>query len=94
MPQLKKLREHFGDKSVAIFGINVDDDTADARFTAEKLGLNYPTLLAQGTADAYQVTGYPTLFVIDREGRVAEVHRGYSVDLGERLRERIDELLK
>lgn len=93
MPQLKELRRFYGDKSVAIFGINVDEDTADARFTADKLGLNYPTLLAEGTAEAYGVSGYPTLFVIDREGKVAEVHRGFSEDLGERLRATIDRLL-
>ena len=93
MPQLKKLRERFGDKSLALFGVNVDRDIEDARFVADKLELNYPTLLSEQTQEAYGVTGYPTIIIIDPAGRVAEVHRGYADNLEEELAGTIEFLI-
>ena len=94
MPQLKELREEFGDKSLTLFGINIDEDTSDARLVADLVKLNYPTLISEQTHKAYRVQGYPTLFVIAPGGRVYDIHRGYADDLGDNLRRQIDELLE
>ena len=93
MPQLKKLRERFGDKTLVLFGVNVDKDVEDARFVADKLGLNYPTLLSEETQKAYGVTGYPTIIVIDPAGGIADIHRGYADDLEEELAGTIEFLI-
>jgi peroxiredoxin len=93
MPQLKKLRERFGDKSLTLFGVNVDKDIEDARFVADKLELNYPTLLSEETQKAYGVTGYPTIIIIDLAGGVADIHRGYADDLEEELAGTIEFLI-
>ncbi len=94
MPALKSLAAEFAGRPVQIIGLNVDKDPADARFVAEKLGLNYPTLLAPTAPRLYNVGSYPTLVLVDRKGRVAEVKVGYSADLRETLSRRITELLE
>lgn len=44
-------------------------------------------------SDQYGVSGLPNMFIIDREGRVAHVHRGYSEAVFERFIEEILALL-
>lgn len=94
MPALKALADEFADRPVQFVGMNVDKDTSDARFVTEKLGLTYPNLLAPEVPKAYRVRGYPTLFVVDKQGRVAHVKVGYSATLSEDLARIITGLLE
>jgi peroxiredoxin len=85
MPQMKQLTDDFAGQPVAILGINSDSDVNDARFVIDKLRLNYPTL-KNGENEArinlkYQISGYPTLVVIDKKGVVRRIHFGYSSTL-------------
>ena len=74
--------------------MNVDADTNDARFAVEKCRPGYPSLLAgKELAKEYGVTGYPTLFIVDKQGRIADVHVGYAKDLAARLSRKLDALL-
>jgi peroxiredoxin len=93
LPHLQLLRERYRDRPVQILGVNVDEDPADAKFIAAEFKLNYPTLLAESTQQDYGVTSYPTLYIIDRDGVIAHVQRGYSERLDEELAAVIDQLL-
>jgi peroxiredoxin len=81
MPQLVELAEDFKDQPVAVLGMNIDEDENNARFVVEKKKLNYPNLKAGGIPKLYQVSGYPTLVLIDPRGNVAEIHFGYTPTL-------------
>ncbi len=61
--------------------------SAAARDFAEKYGIDYPVLIAGTTSDddvlkklpqLAAFKAYPTLFVIDRKGRVHTIHTGFS----------------
>ncbi len=93
MPALEALAQQFRGRPVQFFGMNVDRDTGDARFVAGRLGLTYPVLPARGVVDSYSVVSYPTIVVVDRRGRVAEVLVGYRADLLEVLAGQIERLL-
>ncbi|HEY4311929.1 MAG TPA: TlpA disulfide reductase family protein [Pirellulales bacterium] len=93
MPQIKQLAAHCQGQPVEVFGMNTDDDQADARFVVEKLALSYPTLKADGLDEKYGVRGFPTLLIIDQAGTVREVHVGYSPTLGKSVTASIDKLL-
>ena len=45
------------------------------------MGLKYATLRAEGIPEKYGVQGFPTLILIDPEGKVRDVHVGYSPTL-------------
>ena len=96
MPQVKKLADHYRDKPVAVFGMNNDHDEKDARFVVEAMKLEYPVIRSTSLAQRYGVFqfGFPTLIIVDQEGRVADIHVGYSPQLFERVSETIDRLLK
>jgi len=93
MPQVKELADDFKGEPVAVLGMNKDRDEKDARFVAEEMGLNYPTLRAEGLPEKYHVRVFPTLIVIDQEGKVADIHVGYSPTLREEVWRSVKNLL-
>ena len=94
MPALTAVAKSYADRPVAILGMNVDADTNDARFAVEKCKPGYPSLSAgKELARKYGVTGYPTLFIVDKQGKIADVHVGYARDLAARLSKKLDALL-
>jgi peroxiredoxin len=93
MPQMKELADDFKGQPVAVLGMNTDRDEKDAKFVVDEMGLNYPVLKAQGVPEKYHVRGFPTLIIIDQEGKVADIHVGYSPTLREEVGKAVKELL-
>jgi peroxiredoxin len=94
MPQMNQLADDFAGKPVAIFGMNTDRNEADAKFVIEKMALKYPTLKAEGLPEKFGVQGFPTLILIDPQGRVHDIHVGYTPTLRQDLGKQIRELLE
>ncbi len=93
MPQVKELSDDFKGEPVAILGMNTDRDEKNARFVVDEMGLNYPTLKAEGLPEKYHVRGFPTLIIIDQEGKVADIHVGYSPTLRDEVSRSVKSLL-
>lgn len=93
MPQLKELADHYRSKPVVLLGVNSDKELKDARFVADRLKLNYVNLMGKELTEKYEVTGFPTVTVIDRKGNVVGQHVGYSATLKEDLVKQVDALL-
>jgi thiol-disulfide isomerase/thioredoxin len=93
MPQINELAEEFRGQPVAILGMNTDRVEQDARFVIDKMGLKYPTLKAEGLPQKYGVQGFPTLIVIGPDGKVRDIHVGYSPTLREEVGKAVRELL-
>ncbi len=93
MPQVKEVAKHYQGRPVAVFGMNNDRKEEDAKFVVEKMGLEYPVLRSDELPGKYGVRGFPTLVVIDQQGKVADVHIGYSDHLFEDVTATVDRLL-
>jgi thiol-disulfide isomerase/thioredoxin len=93
MPQVKQLADDFRNQPVAVLGMNTDRNEEDAKFVVEKMSLTYPTLKATGLPEKYGVRGFPTLVIIDQEGKVHDFHVGYSPTLHDEVSQVIKELL-
>ncbi|MDR3620093.1 MAG: TlpA disulfide reductase family protein [Paludisphaera borealis] len=93
MPQVKRVAAHYRDKPVAVFGVNNDQEEKDARFVVKEMAIAYPVLRSMDLAGKYGVQGFPTLVIIDQEGKVADVHVGYSDHLYEDVTATIDRLM-
>ena len=65
---------------LAMFGIGVDDDPAQARDFARSASVSFELLLdpAKGVSRSYQVDNLPMTVLIDRSGTVRTVLRDYS----------------
>lgn len=85
MPVLDSLAREYPARAVTVIGMNTDKDVADARFVVEKLRLSYLNLLSGEVYKKYGVTGFPTVVVVDRKGRISDIHTGYTPNLRARL---------
>lgn len=82
LPVLDSLQRHAEDL-LQVVAVNVKDTPEDYRVMMRQMK-GYRLLQARDSdgriADRYAVTGYPSLWIIDREGRIAANHRGYGED--------------
>jgi peroxiredoxin len=96
MPQLNKLYEKYRGSGFVLLGVNVDDDTRNAASVAGKLGVKFPVLLDtdKAVSKRYDLATMPSTVLIDRDGKVRYVHRGYRDGFEEMYEKQIRELLK
>ena len=80
LPELREFykRYHRADANFEILAISIDENKADAEKYAEAEKLPFPVLLdpQSKAADAYSVEGIPTMFVIDKAGKIVHAHVG------------------
>jgi len=86
-PQLKSLYETYNSAGVQFVGISCQEPpNADPQAFAKDKGIDYTILLnGDNVAQDYKVQGFPTLYVLDKEGRVAYIHSGFDENLEETL---------
>jgi len=97
MPQIDKFYQESRSKGVEVYGINVWErsGTAGVAGFIEKSGYQFPILFGTNElAEAYGVRGIPTMFVIDKSGKIAHRHVGYNPQIMQILQAQTDELLK
>jgi peroxiredoxin len=80
LPELREFykRYHKADANFEILAISIDEYKADAEKYAAAEKLPFPVLFdpQSKTADAYAVEGIPTMFVIDKDGKIVHAHAG------------------
>jgi len=84
IPELVKLQDTYRDKGLIILGVSMDSaDTKNAYLSAfkEKYKINYAILRVDDkTIKKYfgdNEFSIPTLFIVNREGMVVDMHPGY-----------------
>lgn len=97
MPVLQSLYDKYKDKGFVMLGIDpIDDPIEDemADFLAKR-DINYTILFSERElAETYHVSGYPTLYFLDREGKIAKMHVGYGKGMEEELEADLVKLLE
>ncbi len=96
MPHLNELYAKYGKSGVVLLGVNIDDDPATALATAKKLGVAFPVLLDtdKKVSKLYDLATMPSTVLIDRDGKVRYVHRGYRAGTEAEYEQTIRGLLK
>lgn len=96
MPHLNRLYDKYRASGFVLMGVNVDDDTGNAAAVAAKLGVGFPVLLDtdKQVSRLYDLSTMPSTVLIDRDGKVRFVHRGYLSGYEDVYDKQIRELLK
>ena len=96
MPHLNKLYEKYKSSGFVLLGVNVDDDATQAAGVASKLGVKFPVLpdSDKRVSRQYDLSAMPSTVLIDRDGRVRYLHRGYQNGYENTYDKQIRELLK
>jgi len=98
LPRLQPLYETYKDQGFSVVVVDGKRMTDLAKKFIEKNGLTY-TALENGEGNAevvkhlFLVQGYPTSFLIDRDGRVMYAHVGFEPGDEKQLAEEIESLL-
>ncbi len=96
MPHLARLYDKYKGSGFQLLGVNIDEDPRQAQTLATKLGLRFPVLLdsEKKVSKLYDLSTMPSTVLIDRNGRVRYIHRGYRDGYEETYEKQIRELLK
>lgn len=96
MPHLNKLYDKYRASGFVLLGVNIDDDALKATDLATKLGLKFPVLLDtdKKVSRSYDMNAMPATLLIDRDGKVRYIHRGYREGFELTYDKQIRELVK
>ena len=98
LPRLQPLYEKYKDQGFQVVAVDGKRDTERAQKFIAKNELTY-TFLENGEDDAeivsniFKVRGYPSSFLIDRDGNVMFFHLGFEAGDEEHIEEEILKLL-
>jgi peroxiredoxin len=95
LPGLEDLNQKYKDRGLRIIGINPFDekDKGIVPFL-EKRGVTYTVLLGgKEAAKEYHVSGYPTLYLIDKTGKIIHSQVGFTEELHNKLEQVIKDNL-
>lgn len=82
MSMLQARYEQDRERGLLILGVDFDEPAEEVLAFAKELGITFPLLLDPGaeTQRLYRIRGYPSTFVIDREGLLVAEHIGLLTD--------------
>lgn len=92
LPKLQALSEKYKDEGLVVISIDPFDKKKDElRAFLAKKGVAYKTLLSDETIPkAYHVSGYPTIYLLDVEGKIAFSQIGF----GEGMEDYLESMVK
>jgi peroxiredoxin len=96
MPELQALQEKYQDLGFSVWGINVEQENQAGRKFLADLNLTFPIFFdAKNTLSAtYQVAAMPTSVIIDRNGIVRFIFRGYKSGYEKKYAKAIKQLIR
>jgi peroxiredoxin len=96
MPALDKLASKYQPLGVQVWGVNVEADSSAAQKYLNKTRVEFPILFdtENSVSERYQVQAMPTTVIIDKDGRVHSVHRGYKPGYEQKYENDIKTLLR
>jgi peroxiredoxin len=96
MPHLNRLYDKYRGSGFVLLGVNIDEEPRKAADLAARLGLRFPVLFdtEKKVSRLYDLSAMPSTVLIDRDGRVRYIHRGYRDGYEDTYEKQIRELLK
>ncbi|MDB6063105.1 MAG: thiol-disulfide isomerase-like protein [Verrucomicrobiaceae bacterium] len=96
MPQLNALQERYKKLGFNVVGVNVDKDSALATKLLKDIPVSFPVLLDDtgSVSSSYNVSAMPTTVLIDRDGNMRYLHKGYKPGYEQDYEQQIKELIR
>jgi thiol-disulfide isomerase/thioredoxin len=99
MPALSELYSQYEEQGLKIFGLNSVDNQPRSLDNLDKFlgkrNLSYDVIMTQPAVDiSYKISGYPTMYVVDKAGKISFVEIGYDEEKFEVFKAHIEELLE
>lgn len=94
IPHLKKLHDAYKSQGLVILGVGLDKKTSISKFVLSN-SVNYTVLVDESniTGGLFNVRGIPRTIIVDKKGRIAFDHTGFSPGMEKELETEIKTLL-
>lgn len=96
MPLLDGIYKKYSKTGFVLLGINVEEDSTDAKKMLKNLNVTFPILFDSDNklSNLYKLDAMPTSIIIDKKGKIRYIDRGYSPGDENKYRDQIMELLR
>jgi peroxiredoxin len=96
MPVLERIHQRYQDMGFSVLGVNVEGESGPARALAAETGVSFPVLIDAGQkiSKMYDLKAMPSTVIVDRDGNVRYVHRGYKPGDEEKYVQVLKELIR
>ena len=94
LPLLQAAYPRWKEQGIELLAISTDKDTTKVAPFISQNKYTFPVLYGKTTGKEYDVSGIPTLFVVDKSGRIQYRHLGYRPDVVDILNLQLSELNK
>jgi len=96
MPHLNKLYDKYKAAGFVMLGVNIDDNIDTATAAAQKWGVRFPVLFDadKAVSKRWDMGSMPATVLVDRDGKVRFLHRGYREGVEATYEQQIRALVK
>lgn len=96
MPLLEELHKKYSDLGFVLLGVNVEEDSSKAGELLREVPVSFPVLYdnKNDVTKLYKVVAMPSTVMVDRDGNMRYLHRGYLPGYEEEYARQIKELVR
>jgi thiol-disulfide isomerase/thioredoxin len=96
MPLLNDLHKKYEPLGFTVLGVNVEEQLDGARGFLKHVPVDFPILLdnRNQVSKRYQVVAMPTTVVVDRDGNMRYLHKGYKSGVEDIYQQQVRELIR
>ncbi|AWB67357.1 TlpA family protein disulfide reductase [Saccharobesus litoralis] len=96
MPALEQLQNKYKDLGVAVWGVNVEQESQAGREFITDIKVSFPIFFDETNTISknYAVAAMPTTVIIDRDGKVRHIFKGYKTGYEKKYAKAIKKLLR
>ena len=79
MPLLEEMYKKYSDLGFVLLGVNVEEDSSKASELLREVSVSFPVLFdnKNDVTKLYKVVAMPSTVMVDRDGKMRFLHRGY-----------------
>jgi len=96
MPILSELHDKYKAMGFTVLGVNVEENSSEARKLLKEMPVTFPVLFDNDStvSKQYDVVAMPSTVLVDRDGNVRYLHKGYKPGLENTYVEQVRSLIR
>jgi len=96
MPVLSELHDKYRALGFTVLGVNVESDTSKARKLLQDLPVSFPVVFDSDSivSKQYDVVAMPSTVLVDRDGNMRYLHKGYKPGLEAVYQQQVRDLIR
>ena len=96
MPELEQIQQRYSQLGFTVFGVNVEQDRKMADKVLRDIPVSFPILFddTNAVSELYGVDAMPATVLVDRNGVIRHMHRGYTPGMEALYEQQIRQLIR